>query len=93
MRVGDRNLGMSGGGLPTSGRRVRSGSADVCSLGMCRCNSRTSISARVPAASAWALRAAAHQASWTRVNLPAARACSNALAPASAPGLPSKPSS
>jgi len=35
---------------------------------------------------ACALRAAAHQASWTGVNFPAARACTSAVAQGSAPG-------
>lgn len=48
---------------------------------MWRCNSRTSISVRVPAASPCASRAASHQASCTGVHFPAARAWSSAVAP------------
>ena len=61
-------------------RRAAASPATTCSPSMCRCSSRTSTSALVPAASPWALRAAAHQASSTGVNFPAARACSSAVA-------------
>jgi hypothetical protein len=49
-----------------------------------RCSSRTSISARVPAVSPCALQAAAHQASWTGVNLPARRTGHGCARPLSA---------
>jgi uncharacterized protein (TIGR03083 family) len=55
--------------------------ATTCPFAMARCSSSTSIRVRVPAASPWALRTAAHQASWTGVNFPTARACSSAVAP------------
>ena len=55
-----------------------------------RCSSSTSTRARVPAASPWALRAAAQNPSWAAVNTLAARAWANAVAPGKAPGLRSR---
>ncbi|WSU06271.1 transposase [Streptomyces sp. NBC_01116] len=68
-------------------RRAVASPATTCSWARWRFSSRTSISARVPSRSPWTLRAWAHQASWTGVNLPADRACSRAVAPGKAPGL------
>ncbi|MFD1119232.1 tyrosine-type recombinase/integrase [Sphaerisporangium aureirubrum] len=47
----------------------------------------TAAAPRLPSRSPCALQAAAHQRSCTGVNLPAARACSSAVAPGNAPGL------
>src|SRR5829696_3037328 len=52
-----------------------------------RCNSSTSTSARVPAASPWALRAAVQNVSCSAVKAFDARACASAVAPGRAPGL------
>ncbi len=54
---------------------------------MLRCNNSTSMSSRVPAASPLTRRAAAQNASWAEVNVPAARAAANAVDPGNAPGL------
>ncbi|MGP8296658.1 hypothetical protein ACTPOK_01520 [Streptomyces inhibens] len=62
----------------------------TAAAGMRRRNSRTSISARVPAASPCADRAAAQNASCTSVNEPFSRAVTRAVEPAMAPGLASR---
>jgi hypothetical protein len=76
----------------TSGEQLPAASAAVipaitAGAGIRRCSSRTSISALVPAPSPCRARAAAQNASWAAVNVPAARACASAAAPGSAPGF------
>jgi hypothetical protein len=66
--------------------------AITSAAGSRRCSSSTSISARVPAVSPWALTAAAQNASWAMVNTPASRAWARAVEPGSAPGLRSSTS-
>ena len=61
--------------------------ASTAAAGRVRCASRTSISARVPAASPCWRRAASQYRWWAAVNAPAARAWASAVAPGSAPGL------
>jgi hypothetical protein len=61
--------------------------ATTAAAGRWRCSRSTSISARVPAASPRAARAAAQNASWAGVNTPAARAWARAAAPGQRAGL------
>ena len=68
-------------------RNAASSPAMTWSWGMFWCSRRTSIMARVPSRSPWALRTVAHQASWLLVNFPVWRACSKAVAPRHRAGL------